>query len=117
MKLWLDDIRPAPEGWLLVKTVSQAQDAIQKALRSPEGFEEASLDHDLGTCDECVAASTIVLVQTINCAHNGTGYDLVTWMAQYGLWPKVKPLVHSWNPSGKKAMEAMIERHFDGETR
>ena len=43
MKVWLDDVRPAPEGWLHVLTPEAAIDL----LRSGE-VEEISLDHDLG---------------------------------------------------------------------
>jgi hypothetical protein len=49
MKLWLDDIRPAPEGWTWVKRV---EDAIYYADREP--VEEMSLDHDLGLAPVCV---------------------------------------------------------------
>lgn len=43
MKLWLDDVRPAPEGWRWVKT---AGEALTLLLRG--GVKIASLDHDLG---------------------------------------------------------------------
>lgn len=43
MRLWLDDVRPAPDGWVWVKT---ARDAI--ALLAAVGVAEISLDHDLG---------------------------------------------------------------------
>ena len=117
MKLWLDDVRPAPDGWYHAKTVAQAQALIQGALHAADPWEEASLDHDLGVCGDCVETCgsgpwPIVTVKEGNCDHNGTGYQLVVWMAEYGLWPVQKPLVHSWNPVGKKAMEAVIERHF-----
>lgn len=46
-KLWLDDLRPAPPGWIHVKT---ANDAIE-ALMTNE-FDEVSLDHDLGWTEE-----------------------------------------------------------------
>ena len=43
MKIYLDDIRTKPEGWIRVKT---AQEAFE-LLRSNKVF-EISLDHDLG---------------------------------------------------------------------
>jgi hypothetical protein len=43
MKIWLDDIRPAPEGWTLAETVAEVIDLLNKG-----GVEEISLDNDLG---------------------------------------------------------------------
>lgn len=43
MKLWLDESRPAPEGWTQAKTVAEA---ITEVLNAEE-FEACSLDHDL----------------------------------------------------------------------
>lgn len=54
MKLWIDDVRPAPEGWFWVKTVNEAQAAIItcELLNSTNVFidevELISLDHDAG---------------------------------------------------------------------
>jgi hypothetical protein len=49
MKLWIDDCRPAPEGWVLAKS---AIDAICKialqAAYAHDPIEEISFDHDLG---------------------------------------------------------------------
>jgi hypothetical protein len=50
MKLWLDDRRRAPEGWTRCFTVAEAQHHLRTGL-----VEEASLDHDLGACDVCMA--------------------------------------------------------------
>lgn len=43
MKVWLDDERPAPTGWTLVKTAQEAIDLISKGE-----VDEISLDNDLG---------------------------------------------------------------------
>lgn len=42
MKLFVDDIRPAPEGWQLARTIGQAIRALSTGL-----VEEISLDHDI----------------------------------------------------------------------
>lgn len=86
--LWLDDKRPAPEGWVHVDNV---YDAI-KWLKRGE-VRRASLDHDLG-------------------ANTKTGYDLCLWMANYGKWPDECPTVHSSNPVGREAMLFVIRRWF-----
>jgi len=84
MKLWLDDMRPAPDdSWLRVTT---ALDAIKLLTRLE--FIEVSLDHDLGLEPQ-------------------TGYDVLTWIEKciverevFGiLKPKIPILkVHTANP-------------------
>ncbi len=52
MKLWLDDERPAPEGWVWVKTVDEAENAFLGTDDSVnpklETITDISVDHDLG---------------------------------------------------------------------
>lgn len=43
VKLWLDDVRPAPPGWTHVRSVNEAL-----ALLATGTVTAASLDHDLG---------------------------------------------------------------------
>lgn len=111
MKLWLDDCRPAPEGWIHAKTMEEAQ-----ALLMTFEVVEASFDHDLGILPcgkpDCDGYETCPGDHTVA----PTGYDLVKWMAENNVWPKVKPKVHSMNPVGRKNMLETIERYFPGET-
>lgn len=85
-RLWLDDVRPAPEGWEHVKT---AEEAIARFATGE--VVAASLDHDLGPSDA------------------GTGYDVLCWIeramaehAWYGPLPRLH--VHSANPVGRARM-------------
>lgn len=114
MKLWLDDIRPAPPGWVHVRTDLEAREYLKRG-----DVEQASLDHDLGACQVCRGddSDEAWLARTgfqsmPNCEHFGTGYTLVCWMEETGYWPLVKPLVHSANPVGRAKMLTAIERHF-----
>jgi len=95
IKLWLDDIRPAPPGWTWVKTVHEACLLLVEGqmFDKSKAVVEASLDHDLGLCQK-------------------TGYDLVKWMAETGFWPQTKPRVHSMNPVGAESMRATIDRYW-----
>ena len=88
INLWLDDERDAPEGWVRVTTADEAFALIQSGVVA-----RASFDHDLGT--------------------EPTGYDLVKWCAEFGLWPDEKPTSHSGNPPGKAAILATIERYWN----
>jgi hypothetical protein len=117
VNLWLDDVRdPLVFGrrlrWLWVKTASDAIASMQT-----HRFQWVSLDHDLGLCDECLGADTdekIKIVHRDGCPHNGTGYDVVCWMEEQGIWPTRKPMVHSANPVGADRMRAVIDRAYTG---
>jgi hypothetical protein len=101
MKLWLDDVRdPALFGcigWTWAKT---ADEAIA-LLRTGE-VTECSLDHDL-SIDQ-----TIGVADWMNPAEV-TGYDVVCWMEEHGIWPVNGTRVHSMNPEGRRRMEAAIQ--------
>ena len=87
MRVWLDDLRPAPEGWEWARTVDEAI-----ALLCTNEVLEASLDHDLGEeVDE--------------------GYRLVLWMAEHEVWPSEGITVHYANPPGVLRMCGVIERY------
>ena len=53
MKLWVDDIRPAPDGYIWVKTVEQAKSAIHHYERNmTDDTILLDLDHDSGEFGE-----------------------------------------------------------------
>ena len=92
VKVYLDDERPAPEGWVRVKTPEQCIALLETGMVS-----HLSLDHDLGD-DENV----------------GTGYDVVLWMEeQFFLNHYLPPeniTVHSANVSARVKMEQGIKK-------
>lgn len=101
MKVWVDDEREAPNGWLHVKTPEEAIEL----LRSGE-VEELSLDHDLGLATH---------------ESERTGYDVLAWLEEAvatGAWEYAVPVIriHTANPVGMKRMElaiASIKRHSE----
>ena len=108
--LWLDDVRPAPEGWVWCKTVGEAIEIL-----SNQTVQEASLDHDLGVCQKCnvVIDSLYAICKSPCCCDcHATGYDLVKWMAKTDTWSIQKPVVHSANPVGAAAMRQIIDRYW-----
>ncbi|QSQ12677.1 cyclic-phosphate processing receiver domain-containing protein [Myxococcus landrumensis] len=90
MKVYLDDERPTPEGWVSARW---PEDVI--ALLEGGQVAELSLDHDLGD-DE-----------------HGTGYDVLLWLeeavATRGFVPP-RVRVHSANSSARQKMELAITR-------
>lgn len=88
--MWLDDVRPAPDGWVQVRSV---QEAI--ALLQTGDVRRASLDHDLGDYSQ----------------FGGDGYRVVDWMAENGVWPPDGVQVHSANPVGRARIQGVIDRY------
>jgi hypothetical protein len=87
MRLWLDDIRPASEGWTWVKTAQEAIDFLKTGEVT-----EASLDHDLGE-------------------DQPEGRTVALWMAEHDVWPKDSVAIHSGNPVAVEYMSGVIERY------
>jgi len=88
MRVYLDDERTTPEGWV---RVYWPEEAI--ALLEAGGVEELSLDHDLG--DDA----------------RGTGYDVVLWVEEAVALRGFRPprmSVHSANSSARQKMESGI---------
>jgi hypothetical protein len=90
-KLWHDDVRPAPKGWLWAQNNMQAKHIL-------EVFDvvECSLDHDLGA-----DPSEGLLAKG---SGEETGLQLVDWMIENDCVPEVVT-IHSWNPPAARRME------------
>jgi hypothetical protein len=83
VKMYLDDVRKCPEGWILVRTYQEARSLVDTGQ-----ITEVSLDHDLGT-DE-------------------TGYDVILWIERQVYFGQIrKPVIHihTSNPAGRRKME------------
>jgi hypothetical protein len=93
MKLWLDDARPAPDGWVhyqdATTLIADLADENRWYLIS-----HMSLDHDLGA--------------------EATGMDVVnaieSWILESGRQAPFTVTVHSQNPVGRARMLQAIER-------
>ena len=88
MKVYLDDERETPEGWVRVYWPNEAIELLEAGE-----VEEISLDHDLGD-DE-----------------RGTGYDVVLWIEEAVALRDFQPprmSVHSANSSAREKMGAGI---------
>ena len=109
--LWLDDVRPAPEGWLHVRTAAEARRVL-----STTPVTHASLDHDLGCCEPCQFERGCTFRPCEDCNCHETGYDLAQWMAEKDIWPTIKPRVHSANPAGAARMRMVIDRYWHAPT-
>ena len=90
MRIWLDDMRPAPEGWIRCYWPSEVI-ALLEAHNGTLGGVVLSLDHDLG--DDA----------------RGTGYDVLAWLeehvATHGLTEVPVIHIHTANPVAHARME------------
>ena len=109
LKVWLDDVRQPPPGWTWVKTVNEAI-----GLLSSGNVKEISLDHDLG--DWVTSWEGYEAGDMRAGAKELTGYDVVLWMSEHNMWPKIVR-VHSQNSVGRERMEKTIDRYAPPGTR
>ena len=93
MKLWIDDVRPAPEGYEWCCTVNIAIAAIELWEDLPNGIELIDIDHDAGefACD------------------GGDYIRLLDWLEETGRNYPIR--IHSANPVGVANMRRIIERN------
>lgn len=107
MRIWLDDVRPMPEGFDV--WCKNAFHCMALVATEPNEIEHISFDHDLGF-DE---------TQTEGYNQNNNGYYLAqaieSWVANNMSQPerfKIKPFtwdIHSANPVGRKNIEMAMK--------
>ncbi|MFY2788483.1 cyclic-phosphate processing receiver domain-containing protein [Rhodococcus sp. MALMAid1271] len=90
MKLFIDDERPAPEGWELALTSAEAIAMIDEQGYKLAALEAVSFDHDLGGDD--------------------TTRPVVLWMCENDYWPE-SVYVHTGNPIGEEWLVGMVRRY------
>lgn len=100
MKLWIDDLRPAPAGYTWVKTVNDAKWYIESAEDVEEIFPADTpviklidIDHDAG-----------------DFVSNGGDYiKLLDWLEETGRNYPIR--LHSMNPVGVQNMRVIINKN------
>ena len=109
MKLWIDDVRPAPDGYYKVLSVNNAKHIIENAERREHEYgltifwggekkhhlpiELIDIDHDAG-----------------DYANDGGDYiKLLDWLEETGRNYPIR--IHSMNPVGRENMRAIIRRN------
>ena len=106
MKLWIDDVRPAPEGYIwchsvfrAIKEISCAENRIEEKRYFKEDITEEdyieliSLDHDAGDYYQ----------------YGGDYIKLLDWLEETGRNYPIR--IHSANPVGIANMRAIIEKN------
>ena len=112
MKLWIDDVRPAPEGYIWARSTDEAiliidsyrrwLDYLAYRVDEPQTFpwfEVIDIDHDAG-----------------DYASDGGDYiKLLDWLEETGRTCTVR--IHSMNPVGRENMRRIIEKNGWKESR
>ncbi len=94
MKIWLDDLRPVPQGYEGVKSVNEAIALIEEAEKAGIDIEVLDLDHDLGDYY----------------TDGGDAIKLLDWLAERETFYPVE--IHTANPVGRENMERMLARYW-----
>ena len=94
MRLWIDDVRPAPDGYIWIKSVNKAINMISDWINfGIDDIELISTDHDAGEY-----------------ASDGGDYiKLLDWLEETGRNYPIR--IHSQNPVGVQNMRRIIERN------
>ena len=92
MKLWLDDIRPAPEGWTWNLHVDNMIDDIKWLMHRGYVIEMISLDNDLGELEK-------------------EGYKVLDWLESLQIPIEFGIHIHSANPVARDRMRAIIQKN------
>ena len=94
MKLWVDDLRPVPEGYMGARSVNEAITLITEAESKGMEIEVLDLDHDLGDF----------------AADGGDAIRLLDWLAERETFYPVE--IHTANPVGRANMERVLARFW-----
>lgn len=95
MKLWVDDIRPAPEGWYQAHSVNVAKEMI---LANWGNIEILSIDYDSGDYNK-FGGDYINILKWLEEAEHKTNKKIVTFPIH----------IHSMNPVGVQNMRNIIQ--------
>ena len=101
MKIWVDDIRPAPDGYRIARSVNEAKELIEsyELMRIVSGgkhyynIDLIDLDHDAGdyACD------------------GGDYINILNWLEETGRNYPIR--IHSMNPVGVENMRRIIRKN------
>ena len=112
MKLWIDDVRPAPEGYCWCETVMEAKASIA-------WLEESLAIMQNEYCNGRASAEDVETykIELIDIDHDagefvkygGDYIKLLDWLEETGRNYPIR--IHSMNPVGVANMRAIIERN------
>ncbi len=94
VKIWVDDIRPVPQGYEGTKSVEETVALIEEIEEAGGEIELLDLDHDLGDYAQ----------------FGGDAIKILDYLAERETYYPIE--IHTANPVGRANMERMIERYW-----
>ncbi|MBR3517303.1 MAG: hypothetical protein IKO10_13435 [Lachnospiraceae bacterium] len=94
IKIWVDDLRPVPAGYVGAKSVNEAIALIEEIERNAGSIEVIDLDHDLGDY----------------AADGGDAIKLLDYLAERETFYPIA--FHTVNPVGRANMERVVRRFW-----
>lgn len=95
IKIWLDDVREAPEGYCHCHSVNETVKKIIKCEREYAVIDEINCDYDLGDY----------------AYDGGDGIKLIDWLAKRKTYYHIA--LHTVNPVGRENMQREIDRYWN----
>lgn len=93
MKIWVDDIRPAPDGYVWFRSVDYTIKALCNYSTYNISVEIIDLDHDAGEFAQ----------------FGGDYINILNWLEETGRNYPIR--IHSMNPVGVENMRRIIEKN------
>ena len=94
IKIWLDDERPAPNGFYHCHSVNETKKKIEECEKDGTTIILLDLDHDLGEY----------------ATDGGDAIKLVDWLAETERFYSIN--IHTMNPVGRINMQREIDRYW-----
>ena len=109
MKIWVDDVRPAPKGYIWCQSVNDAINTIK--------LREERIERILQEYTPSETRMNDLTIQIIDIDHDAGDYvkyggdyiKLLDWLEETGRKYPIR--IHSMNPVGVANMRAIIERN------
>lgn len=115
MKLWIDDVRPAPEGYVWCKSVNDTIITIEEAEYLKEYHTDKISPHRLNGNLKHMHRVQHYTIELIDIDHDAGDYGppdyikVLDWLEKTGRNYPIR--IHSMNPVGVANMRAIIERN------
>ena len=100
MKLWIDDVRPAPKGYVWIRSVNKAIEYITKY--------SDWLDWDMNRVD-CIELIDIDHDAGVYAKEGGDYIKLLDWLEENDMRYPIH--IHSMNPVGVENMRRIIRKN------
>ena len=121
MKLWIDDVRPVPEGYVWCKSVYEAKILILKKENAQIMYEDEAGFHlrnsDMQEYFRLIRLRDLCFIELIDVDHDlgdyakdgGDGVKLLDWLEETSRNYPIR--IHSANAVGVQNMRRIIERN------